>query len=50
MMQGRGLSADYREIAGGDHGLANVAHEATTAVLDWLRRVAFLRQIEGDGA
>ncbi len=48
ILRGRGLPADYREIGGGDHGLANAAPEATAAVLEWLRHVAFLPHTDGD--
>ena len=37
------LPAAHVEIEAGDHILGNVPSEATTAVLAWLREVAFLR-------
>ena len=43
LLRSDGLPAKYLEIERGDHVLANVAAEATTAVLEWLREVEFLR-------
>jgi acetyl esterase/lipase len=43
LLRSHGLPASYREIEMGDHVLGNVAHEGASAVLAWLREIAFLR-------